>query len=124
MEYATSTQNGHTSLNDDKHADGHCLNEVSVDGASAASVSNTEEGKSQDVIIASNTRISRRCTEISHRVKLVPDVNDNSFDFDKEVRELRSLYKLCGLTVGLFRLQQIVFSNATTVANSNISNEW
>lgn len=128
MEFATSSRSGHTSLNEipfiDELADGHSLHEVFFDGADAASSNHTEEEKSRDVITASNTRISRRCSEISQRAKLVPDVNDNSFDFDKEIRELRSLYKLCGLSVGLFRVQQIVFSNTTTVANSNISNEW
>jgi hypothetical protein len=45
-------------------------------------------------VSASNKRISKRCIEIVQRSKAVPNSNIDSFDFDKEVIELRGLNKV------------------------------
>lgn len=91
------------------------------DKKSNVSVSSLSIGSVSTTSINSNKRISKRCTEIAERSRLVPNTNIDSFDFDKEVIELRGLYRLSGSTVGLFRplsLQDNMKQNIT------VSNEW
>ena len=73
---------------------------------------------------SSSSRMSKRCSEIANRANAVPNKNIDSFDFDKEVRELRGLYKLCGSTVGPFRPVRKVPNDSVNIAVPNISNEW
>lgn len=70
----------------------------------------------------SNKRITKRCTEIVQRSKAVPNSNIYSFDFDKEVIELRGLYKVSGSTVGLFRPLPPMKDNKNQ--SVTVSNEW
>jgi hypothetical protein len=70
---------------------------------------------------ASNKRVSKRCREIVQRSKAVPNSNIDSFDFDKEVIELRGLYKVSGSTVGLFRPLPPSIDNKK---QNIVSNEW
>jgi hypothetical protein len=72
----------------------------------------------------SNTRALRWCSEISTRARLVPDKNVDSFDFDKEVRELRGLYKHCGSTVGPFRPLKTAANELSMDSGAQKSNEW
>lgn len=128
MESATSLQNGHTFVNEmlpgDEEVYGHCPNEVSDGKSNFVGSIYTIEEKNRCVTSATNTRVFKRCSEVSSRVRLAPDSNDDGFDYDNEIRELRSLYKLCGLTIGLFRPQQKVLNDATRLANTTVSNEW
>jgi hypothetical protein len=73
-------------------------------------------------VSTSNKRISKRCTEIVQRSKAVPNSNIDSFDFDKEVIELRGLYKVSGSTVGLFRPLPPMKDNKKQYVT--VSNEW
>lgn len=87
-------------------------------------------GSKSDVLVnnpalpASNTRSLKWCSEISARARLVPDKNVGNFDFDKEVRELRSLYKHCGSTVGPFRPLKSALNELIEDSGTQKSNEW
>lgn len=71
-----------------------------------------------------NARALKWCSEISTRARLVPNKNVDSFDFDKEVRELRGLYKHCGSTVGPFRPVKSAVNELLTDSGAQKSNEW
>ena len=75
-------------------------------------------------IPVSNSRALKWCNEISTRARLAPNKNVDSFDFDKEIRELRALYKLCGSTVGPFRPQQIIVNELSIDSAAYKSNQW
>ena len=74
--------------------------------------------------IISNSRSLKWCKEISTRARLAPDKNVDSFDFDKEVRELRALYKRCGSTVGPFRPKETIVNELSIDSVAYKSNEW
>jgi hypothetical protein len=104
------------------------LNEAkyNVNGSSNLNESTSSVIGSNSMIIstnisASNKRVSKRCTEIVQRSKAVPNSNIDSFDFDKEVIELRGLYKVSGSTVGLFRPLPPSVDNKK---QNTVSNEW
>lgn len=73
---------------------------------------------------ACNTRSFKWCSEISARARLVPNKNVGNFDFDKEVRELRGLYKHCGSTVGPFRPLKSALNELIEDNGTQKSNEW
>lgn len=75
------------------------------------------------VLAHSSSRALKRCTEISNRARAVPNSNMDSFDFDREVRELRGVYKLSGSTVGPFRPPKKA-DHAVLAADAIVSNEW
>ena len=88
------------------------------------SISISSSSNSNSSSSSSSSRMSKRCSEIANRANAVPNKNIDSFDFDKEVRELRGLYKLCGSTVGPFRPVRKVPNDSVNIAVPNISNEW
>lgn len=75
-------------------------------------------------IPVSNSRARKWCNEISTRARLAPDKNVDTFDFDKEVRELRALYKRCGSTVGPFRPHETMVNELSIDSIAYKSNEW
>jgi hypothetical protein len=97
---------------------------------SVVTANDKNTGSKSDVLVrnpaapASNTRALKRCSEISARARLVPNKNAESFDFDKEVRELRGLYKHCGSTVGPFRPLKTAVNELSMDSGAQKSNEW
>ncbi len=47
-------------------------------------------------------RLDKRRIEVIERITAVPLANNNEFDFDNDLRELRGLYKQCACEVGAF----------------------
>lgn len=98
------------------------------------SIENTQEGHADSsheehsnlgsTILPVTNRSLKWCNEVSSRAPLVPTKNLNNFDFDKEVRELRGLYKLCGSPVGLFRPLTTDKTDNSIVDPAKKSNEW
>jgi hypothetical protein len=98
------------------------------------SIENTQEGHAASsyeersnlgsTILPVTNRSLKWCNEVSSRAALVPTKNLNNFDFDKEVRELRGLYKLCGSPVGLFRPLTTDKTDNSIVDPTKKSNEW
>ena len=86
--------------------------------------SHEENSLFDSAALPTTSRSLRWCNEISSRARLVPTKNIDSFDFDKEVRELRGLYKLCGSTVGLFRPTTTDRTDSRIVDPAKKSNEW
>jgi hypothetical protein len=102
-----------------------------IDSVISVVTANDENtGSKSDVLVrnppapASNARALKRCSEISARARLVPNKNVESFDFDKEVRELRGLYKHCGSTVGPFRPLKTAVNELSMDSGAQKSNEW
>lgn len=87
-------------------------------------LSHEENSLFDSAALPTTSRSLRWCNEISSRARLVPTKNIDSFDFDKEVRELRGLYKLCGSTVGLFRPTTTDRTDSRIVDPAKKSNEW
>jgi hypothetical protein len=56
----------------------------------------------QSVTVPTTKRIEKRRVEVIGRIKNIPINNAFDFDFDKELHELRGLYKQCGTAVGGF----------------------
>lgn len=89
-----------------------------------ADSSHEEQSNIGSTILPVTNRSLKWCNEVSSRAALVPTKNLNNFDFDKEVRELRGLYKLCGSPVGLFRPLTIDRTDNSIVDPAKKSNEW
>jgi hypothetical protein len=89
-----------------------------------ADSSNEEHINLGGTILPVTNRSLKWCNEVSSRAALVPTKNLNNFDFDKEVRELRGLYKLCGSPVGLFRPLTTDRTDNSIVDPTKKSNEW
>jgi hypothetical protein len=47
-------------------------------------------------------RVEKRRVEVVNKIKAIPNENALDFDFEKELHELRGLYKQCGVTAGSF----------------------
>ena len=89
-----------------------------------ADVRHEEKSRVGSTALLITSRNLKRCCEVSSRAGLVPTKNLESFDFDKEVRELRGLYKLCGSAVGQFRPTTTDRTDSSIVDPARKSNEW
>jgi len=55
--------------------------------------------KLKNININLNERERKRCDKILEKIKSIPIENDNEFDFDTKINEVRSLYRSLGTLV-------------------------